>query len=322
MRHIGGDTIDTALPYPALVDALAAAFRDGVTTPPRQHHVIPVSDGEDGAMLVMPSWRAGRYTVVKMVSVFPDNAAKGLDSVLGLVVLFDARTGAPLATLDGKALTRRRTAAASALAARYLAREDATQLLIVGAGTLGSELARAHAAVRPIDTIMVWNRTPARAAALVEALNDEGFAAAAVSAPDEAMAAADIVSCATMSPQPLVQGALLKPGAHVDVVGAFRPDMRESDDDTVRRARLYVDTRDGAMAEAGDILIPLEAGVIRTDAVQGDLFDLCRGTVAGRRDNDEITFFKSCGTAVEDWAAAVLAFEATGGRDAYSPFVC
>jgi ornithine cyclodeaminase len=311
MHHIDAASVASALKYPALVDAIERAFQDGVTTPLRQHHEIELPGGTDGAMLVMPAWRAGRYVVVKMVSVFPDNAKRGLASVLGVVVLIDATTGAPLATLDGPEITLRRTAAASALAAKYLARPDAARLLVMGAGALGSHLARAHAAVRPITEIDIWNRTPARAEDLATNLREEGFAARAVDDPYDAMTTADVISCATMSPDPLVRGAQLKSGAHVDVVGAFRRDMRETDDETVRRARIFVDTRDGAFAEAGDILLPLASGVIADSDVLGDLPALCRGDPIGRLNQEDITMFKSVGTAVEDWAAATLAYETT-----------
>jgi ornithine cyclodeaminase len=314
MRHLDGAAVAAALPYAALVDALEEAFRNGVTTPLRHHYEIEVPDGNDGAMLVMPAWRAGRYVVVKMISVFPDNMARGLASVLGTVVLIDSTTGQPLATLDGPEITARRTAAASALAARHLAHPRASHLLMMGAGTLGHHLARAHATVRPIDRIDVWNRTAPRAEDLAEILRREGFEARAVRDPEGAMRTADVISCATMSPTPLVAGAALKPGAHVDVVGAFRRDMRETDDDTVRRARIFVDTREGAFAEAGDILLPIAQGIIAETDILGDLVDLCRGEVRGRIQDTDITMFKSVGTAIEDWAAATLAFETTKSR--------
>lgn len=309
MKHFDATAIAAALPYPALVDAIGAAFRDDITTPLRQHHNIKVPHGTDGAMLVMPAWRSGRYVVVKMVSIFPDNAARNLASVLGIVVLIDAASGQPLATLDGPEITLRRTAAASALAAQYLARTDSKRLLVMGAGALGGHLARAHAAVRPIREIDVWNRTPARAEQLAAALREEGFAAQAVTTAENAMRTADVITCATMSPTPLVRGALLKPGAHVDVVGAFRTDMRETDDETVRRARIFVDTREGALAEAGDLLLPMARGVIDEAHVLGDLVALCNKSIVGRTAADEITMFKSVGTAIEDWAAAALAYE-------------
>ena len=309
MEHFDGPAVAAALPYDALVAAIEVAFRDDVTTPLRQHYDIKVPHVTDGAMLVMPAWRTDRYVVVKMVSIFPDNAARDLASVLGIVVLVDAASGQPLATLDGPEITLRRTAAASALAAQYLARTDATRLLVMGAGALGGHLARAHAAVRPIREINIWNRTPARAEQLAAALREEGFAAQAVTNADNAMRAADVITCATMSPTPLVRGALLKPGAHVDVVGAFRPDMRETDDETVRRARIFVDTREGALAEAGDLLLPMARGVIDEADVLSDLIALCSGAMAGRTTEDEITMFKSVGSAIEDWAAAALAYE-------------
>jgi ornithine cyclodeaminase len=314
MNHLDATAVAAALPYPALVAAIEAAFRDDVTTPLRQHYDIEVPHGTDGAMLVMPAWRSDRYVVVKMVSMFPDNTARGLASVLGIVVLIDAASGQPLATLDGPEITLRRTAAASALAAQYLARADATRLLVMGAGTLGGHLARAHAAVRPIREIEVWNRTSARAEQLAAALREEGFAAQAVANADNAMGTADVITCATMSPEPLVRGSLLKQDTHVDVVGAFRPDMPETDDETVRRARIFVDTREGALAEAGDLLLPIACGVIGEVNVLGDLIGLCKGKLAGRTSADEITMFKSVGTAIEDWAAAVLAYETIADR--------
>jgi len=312
VQHLDGVTVASALPYRALAKAIEAAFRDGVITPLRSHHAIEQPQGTDGAMLVMPAWKSDRYVVVKMVSVFPGNTKRGLDSVQGIVVLMDANTGQPLATLDGPEITGRRTAAASALAAQYLARQDAQRLLVMGAGTLGAHLARAHAAVRPIRKIDIWNRTAERAAKLATELRSEGFDASAVTHPEESMRTADIVTCATMSPEPIVHGALLKPGAHVDVVGAYRRDMRETDDDTVRRARLFVDTRDGALAEAGDVLVPIDRGVITEQDILGDLTTLCRGVTTGRTGPTEITMFKSVGTAVEDWAAAVMAYETSG----------
>ena len=315
MHHFDAAAVEAALPYGALVDALDEAFRGNITTPVRHHYEIPVPDARSGTMLLMPAWQAGAYTVVKVVSVFPDNARTGKASVQGLVLLLDATTGVPLATFDGPTLTRRRTAAASALAARYLARGDARRLLILGTGAIGREMAPAHAAVRAITTVRVWNRTAAGATDLATRLRRQGFDAEAVALPEDAIGISDIVSCATMSPTPLFTGRDLTPGTHVDAVGAFRPDMRETDDDTVRRASMFVDTREGAMAEAGDLLVPMRAGVISEASIMGDLFDLCRGGVPGRQSEEEITFFKSVGTGVEDWAAAVLAYRA---RDAVS----
>ncbi|HFD15734.1 MAG TPA: ornithine cyclodeaminase family protein, partial [Rhodospirillales bacterium] len=202
--------------------------------------------------------------------------------------------------------TLRRTAAASALAARFLAREDASSLLVIGAGALAPHLVRAHAAVRPLRRVMVWNRTPARAHELAAGLAEEGFEARAVEDRLAAIEEADIVSCATMSRTPLVPGERVHPGTHVDLVGAFRPDMRESDDALLRRAAVYVDTMAGALAEAGDILLALASGALSREDIRGDLYALCQGRVEGRRDAREITVFKSVGSAVEDLAAAAM----------------
>ena len=208
--------------------------------------------------------------------------------------------------LDGTALTLRRTAAASALAASYLARADSAVHLMVGTGALAPHLIAAHRAVRPIRETRIWGRDPDKAAALAASLAASGTAAIAVLDLAEAAATADIITCATLSPEPLVRGAWLKPGAHLDLVGSYRPDMRECDDDAVRRARIFVDT-DAALHEAGDIVQPLRSGVLTRERIAGDLSGLVRGSCDGRRGADEITLFKSVGTALEDLAAAELA---------------
>jgi ornithine cyclodeaminase len=220
-----------------------------------------------------------------------------------------AQTGETLAVMDATRLTAWRTGAASALASRHLARPDASRLAMIGAGALAPHLVRAHASVRPIRQVAIWNRSAGRARALADALADMGLSVTIAAELESAVRDADIVSAATLSAEPLIRGAWLSPGAHVDCVGAYRPSMRETDDEVVRRARLFVDTRPGAFSEAGDILQPLEAGVIGKDAVLGDLFDLCRGAAAGRTRPDEITFFKSVGAAIEDLAAAIAVYE-------------
>jgi alanine dehydrogenase len=312
VRTLDAAAVDAALPIPALVDALDAAFREGRDVPLRHHHTVPVdADTADGTLLLMPAWQRGRHLGIKIVTVFPDNHRAGLPAVIGSYLLLDGRTGATLATLDGTMLTWRRTAAASALAARRLARADAARLVMVGTGALAPHLVRAHCAVRPVREVRIWGRDPAKAAALAARLRGEGFAAGldVAAAPDleAAVRDADLVSCATLSREPLVRGAWLRAGAHLDLVGGFTPAMREADDEAIRRGRVYVDTRQGALKEAGDVVVPLTAGVISEADVQGDLFDLARGTAPGRRTDAEITWFKSVGTALEDLAAAQLA---------------
>lgn len=312
LRVIGAAEVDAALPVAALIDRLEQAFRDGAEVPLRHHHAVKTEDGLAGTLLLMPAWRTGGALGVKCVTVFPGNQARGLASVLGVYLLLDATTGQPRAVLDGVTLTLRRTAAASALAARYLARSDARRLALVGAGALSAHLARAHAEVRPIEEVAVWNRTPARAEAVARQLAGEGIRARATLDLEAAVRDADVISCATMSATPVVRGAWLKPGAHLDLVGGYTPAMREADDEAVRRARVYVDTRAGAGKEAGDIVQPLHSGVLTEAAIAGDLFELTRGQAAGRRAADEITLFKSVGTAIEDLAAAELAAEHLG----------
>ena len=263
MLVVDAASIHRLLDFPSLIGALRAMFRDGVEVPPRHHHTIAPSapDERSGTLLLMPAWRAGDALGIKIVTVFPDNARRSLPSVYGTYLLLDAATGMPLAVLDGTALTLRRTAAASALAAGFLARQDSAVHLMVGTGALAPYLIRAHTAVRPLRETRIWGRNPEKAAALAASLAAAGTAAVAVPDLAEAAATADIITCATLSHEPLVRGAWLKPGAHLDLVGGYRPDMRETDDDAVRRARIFVDT-DAALHEAGDIVQPLRSGAL------------------------------------------------------------
>ncbi len=307
MRIVTAEDIERVLTYERLVDALADAFRGEVTVPVRHHHTVP-QPGRDATLLLMPAWTVSghRYLGCKIVAVFPDNAALGRPSVYGSYILMAGESGEPLAIMDGRTLTVWRTAAASALAARYLARGDASHLVIVGAGALAPHLVRAHAAVLPITRVTIWNRTREHAAGLASRFGQNGFDVSVTDDLEAAVRGADIVSCATLSSAPLVQGAWLKAGTHVDLVGGFTPAMREADDETIRRAAVFVDTRAGALKEAGDIVDPIRRGVIGETDLQGDLFDLCRGVAKGRRTAAEITVFKSVGTAIEDLAAAML----------------
>ena len=300
-RLIDAAATRAALPMPKLVDALRAAFVAGAETPLRHRHALP----EGASLLLMPAWQGRAALGVKIVTVFPGNGARGLNAVSSTYLLCDGETGQHLAIIDGNEITGRRTAAASALAGHYLARADASRLLIVGSGHVAGTMAEAWAAVRPVSQVTVWNVRPAGAERLAAQLQLAGFNAAATEDLEAAVQNADIVSCATLSQTPLVRGAWLRPGTHVDLVGAYMPTMREADDDAVRMARVFIDT-DAALAEAGDIVQPLAAGVIGQDAIAGTLFSLCRGEAQGRRDATEITLFKSVGSAIEDLAAASL----------------
>ena len=300
MKWISATDLAAAAPYADVIEALRKAFTSGVTTPPRHHHEIPPGI----TLLLMPAWSKD-WTGLKVLTLKADNAAKGIPSIQATYTLFDNRTGTPVVAMDGTELTRRRTAAASALAADYLARKDAEVLALVGAGDLALHFVRAHATVRPIRKVLVCNRTPERADAVVKALVMEGFEAR-VSSIENAVKLADIVSCITNASQVLVKGEWLKPGTHVDLAGAYKPTMREADAETVARARVYVDTREGAETEAGDLIQAIAEGRFNFEDISGDLSQLCKGTVSGRKSADEITLFKSCGTALEDLAAAVM----------------
>ena len=312
MRVVTAAEIDALLSFPALVDALHEAFAGDIVTPVRHHHEIGHGEGQ-ATLLLMPAWTGaapgkGAFLGTKIVNIFPGNGALGLPSVLGTYLLMSGETGAPLAALDGTRLTHWRTAAASALAARFLARADATSLTLVGAGALAPFLARAHASQRPIKTVTVWNHRRERAQALAQSLAEEGFDAHAEADLEAAVRAGDIVSCATLSTVPLVEGAWLTPGTHLDLVGAFNLAMREADDAALARAAVYVDTK-AALSEGGEVALALKAGAITPGHVRGTLFDLCRGLVAGRAESGAVTLFKSVGTALEDLAAAMLVWQ-------------
>ena len=306
MLQLDAAALRLRLPLAPLVQALGVMFAAGCEVPLRQ--TLPI--GELGTVLVMPAWQPGRHFGIKTITIFPGNRAAGLPGLHAVYVLFDARTGVPLALMDGSELTSRRTAAASALAAGYLAREDARRLLVLGAGRVASLLPAAMHCVRPdLTQVAVWNRSPAGARALVEQLRRDGLQAEVATDLQAAVRCADIVSCATLSTVALVQGAWLAPGTHLDLIGSFTPTMREADGACLARGRVFVDTEE-AMAKAGDVLQAVAEGQFQTAQLQGTLAQLCRGERAGRLSPDEITVFKSVGSALEDLAAAGLALGA------------
>ncbi len=324
MRILSADEVDRALDDLTLIDRLDALFRDGCEMPTRHHHPVrsPLGPGSaDAMLLLMPAWTVGPSgrVGVKVVTVFPENGKRDLPSIYGQYLLLDGQTGVPLSLLDGTMLTKRRTACASGLASRYLSHPESGRLLMIGTGALAPQLIRVHAKVRPINEVAIWGRRPEQAALLARDLARElpvalgrPITVRAVSDRREAVAWADIVSCATLSREPLVEGDWLREGQHLDLVGAYTPEMRESDDRAVWRARVYVDTRAGALKEGGDIVQPLANGTIEEDDVIADLFQLARGQQTGRLagDRSSITLFKSVGAALEDLAAAELAVSA------------
>ncbi len=303
MKFFSADDVAKAAPYREWVEALREGFKSEIVSPVRHHH----QTGGASTLLIMPAW-SREWTGIKTVVVKSDNAAQRLPTVQASYQLIDNATGATAAIMDGTELTRRRTAAASALGADYLARPDASTLLVVGAGALSAHFARAHASVRAINKVLVFNRSRGKAEAVVAELREDHLDAEVCGDLEAGARAADIVSCVTSSTTALVKGAWLKPGAHVDLAGAYTPAMRETDADTVARSRVFVDTREGAEAEAGDLLQAQNEGRFSFKDVQGDLAQLCGGGIKGRKSPGEITLFKSCGTAIEDLAAAAMVY--------------
>jgi alanine dehydrogenase len=295
--HFDAAAVADATPWPTLIDAIRDAFGAPHHAPDRHIHEIEVPGEEDATALLMPAWIAGEVYGVKLANIFPSNGRLGLPSITSLYVMFDGRTGRPLATMDGAALTARRTAATYALMSRYLSRPDSRTLLMVGSGKLAPMLIAAHKAVRPIERVIVWARDPAKA----EGLGD-GVAADL----DDALAEADIVSVATLSREPLVRGRALRPGTHLDLVGAYKPDRREADAEAVAKASVFIDTEGGAKAEAGDLIQAIAEGRFDWSDVRSDIAGLVAGRHAGRSGAEEITLFKSVGAAIEDLAAARL----------------
>jgi ornithine cyclodeaminase/alanine dehydrogenase-like protein (mu-crystallin family) len=280
-------------PYADLVATFEAGHREPIAACER---IVYGPDHDPRRFMALPAWQTGGEgggaIGIKLVTVFPDNPRRGIPAVQALVLLFDGETGEALAMIDGTELTYRKTASDSALGSRLLSRPDSRTLLMVGAGGLAEHLIAAHRSVRPsIERVLIWNRTGAKAEALV----DFGVADEVVDDLDAAVNCADVISSATMTRDPLIKGALLRPGTHVDCVGAFLPDHREVDDDVVTRAEIFVDSREAAVHESGDLVIPLAAGTIDSDAVRADLFQLCQGEHRGRSGPDPITMFENGG---------------------------
>ncbi len=305
------DALSTAaaLPFERLIPALRTLYTTGAEVPPRQ--VLQIA-GADGAVaftsLVMPAWLPGGAYGVKVINIAPGNAARGLPGLHASYLLHDAHTGVPIALMDGNEITSRRTAAASALAASYLARGDARHLLVVGAGRIAGLLPAAYRCVRPIERVTVWARSAVAAQALVEKLATQGFHADASTNLAHSAAQADVVSCATLATEAVVHGRWLCSGNHLDLIGSFTPAMREADDDCFRGARLFVGTQE-ALQKSGELLGPMARGVFGAGDVQGTLSELCRGQRPGRVGSDERTIFKSVGSALEDLAAAMLVMQ-------------
>lgn len=315
MLILDAGQIASRVSMPRMIEAVRDAFRAETLAPKRQVLPLPGGDGRR-QLLIMPAFEPGGAGIVKLSTVFPDNPGCARPHIQGALVVFSEQ-GTPVALLDGAAVTRLRTAAASACASSYLSRDDSSHLLVVGSGALAPTMAQAHCAVRPIQRVSIWGRTAARVASAVQATQQvlsDSVHVIAVNELEPAVASADIVCCATSSAEPLVAGRWLRTGTFIDLVGNFSPVGSEVDDEVLRRSRIYVDTLEGALAEAGDILGPLSRAVISRQSILGELADLVGGRIQGRRDSDEITLFKSVGAALEDLAAARMIVSAWAQR--------
>ncbi|MEX0298959.1 MAG: ornithine cyclodeaminase family protein [Kordiimonas sp.] len=314
MKTISASELGGLLPYDRLVDKLADAFRDPPSVPPRHHYDLHKDKPGLATFLVMPSWHTEKFIGTKLVTVMPENTKVNLPTISGLYALFEIETGQPVLLMDAPELTARRTTAVSALAARYLAREDAKTLLVVGSGTLAEHMVPAHSAVRSYTDIMIYGRTDSKTEALAEKLQGQGYPVRAVLDVEVAARQADVIACATTSYTPVIKGDWLKDGCHLDLVGAFRADMQEVDDEAVIKSDLYADTWAGVLAEGGDIVIPKAKGLLDEQSFKAELADLVCGKKPGRQDKKSITLFKSVGTAISDFAAADLAYDVISNR--------
>lgn len=312
MKLISDQEIKTALKYDALITALENMFRSNYEMPVRHHHFYETATDNENTMILMPSWNKV-YLGVKQVIVAAQNSTKNLPAIHAMYTLFDAETGVPLAMMNATELTARRTACTSALAAKYLAPKNARNLLVVGGGKVAAHLVQAHQQVRTYDSINIWMRNAEKRKQFVDELQAVGVFANEVTDLENAVRKADVISTATLSVEPIIKGAWVKNGAHLDLIGSHKPNTREADDDAILKCNIYVDTREGALHETGEMAIPIAAGILHPTDVKATIRDLCMGKHPGRQTETENTLFKSAGLAVEDLAAALLVYEQVKG---------
>ncbi len=292
--------------FSELIQELKHGFSNNkMIIPMRHHHDFPNPEvNADSTLLLMPAWNPSNDAGVKIVTVSPENGQFNLPSIQGTYIYFDAVKGTIKAILEAKSLTVKRTAAASALASSYLSRKDSNSMLMIGTGALSINLIKAHTSIRPIKNVFIWGRHFEKAQTIASALKNENFSIEAIKTIEEKISEVDIISCATLSKTPLVFGKYLKAGQHIDLVGAYKKDMREADDETIIKASIFLDTYQGGLKESGDIAIPIENGILKKEAIKADLFELASEKKQGRHSNGEITVFKSVGHALEDLVAA------------------
>lgn len=304
--QIDANFINEQTDFSELISELKIGFTEGsILVPNRHHHNFPHSENSrDTTLLIMPAWHPGKTSGVKVVTVNPNNGKFDLPAIQGTYILMDSNDGLVKAIIEAKSLTNKRTAATSALASSYLSKEEARSLLMIGTGALSINLIQAHATVRPISKVYVWGRNRNKADVICDQLKNASFQIEAIDQIDSKISEVDIISTATLSQTPLIKGELLREGQHIDLVGAYRKDMRESDDISIQKAELYLDSMESGLHESGDIHIPLSSGLITEKDINGDLFQLCSSQINGRSNDNDITIFKSVGHALEDLVAA------------------
>lgn len=289
--------------FPKLIEAIHAGFAaTDLVTPTRHHHEYSRHD----TLLLMPAWQTKKDLGVKIISSNPNNAELQLPTINGLYIYMDINTGLPKAILDAKSLTTIRTAATSALAASLLARPDRKSMLMIGTGALAPALIKAHCSTSSISEVYIWGRDYTKAHKVLAKLNMSNLDVQmiAVQHISEVIGKVDLISTATYSQLPLVKGKDVKEGCHIDLVGSYKRDMREADDEAITKSMVFVDSYEGAMHSTGDLVIPIERGLITEADVKADLFELCQLQKQGRSSNKEITLFKSVGHGLEDLVAA------------------
>lgn len=305
MKIITEEEVAKAIKYPILIEELKKAFISDIKVPSRIHQDYSnPKEGIDSTLLMMPSWVPSEELGIKVLTVSPNNSKYNIPGISAVYLLFDAHKGGIKAVIEAKKLTSMRTAAASALASSYLSRVDSKVMLMIGTGALCEELIRAHSCVRNLEKIYVWGRDKEKALNIVKKLKLE-FNIEAIDRIEDKIGEADIISCATLSKEPLIFGKNIKKGQHYDLVGSFKPDMREVDDELISNVDIFIDSQ-MAKKESGDLKTPLENGIISEDSIKADLFELTRKEKNARTSKEQITLFKSVGHALEDLTAAKL----------------
>lgn len=312
MQVITAESVHQSLNFKELVNALDETFSRPAGMPQRQVFSLDESSSHSDAFAVLPSWNE-KTIAVKAFTYFPGNPKKdpNLASLYSKILIFSRETGEPQALVDGTSVTYWRTAAVSALGSRYLSRENSNKLLVCGTGNLASFMALAHASVRPITQIKVWGRSEAKARATIELIRNQRSDIEVLYCEDLQVSVreADIISCATGSPTPLFPAEWVQAGTHTDFVGNHNHDRRECDSALIQKSAVFVDSKINVFAEAGELLLPVAEGVFSLDEVKGELAQLCRSGTLARESAEQITLFKTVGTALSDLVGAQLVYE-------------